>query len=262
MKIAIIGGTGVYDSSILDEASEITVDTKYGHISLIKGTRNKNEVFFLQRHGKNHKLIPSKVNYKGNIMALKNLGVDLIISTAAVGGINHCSPLDFVILDQFIDFTKNRSASFFDEENSGVLHVDMTEPYCKNVRKQLINSFKNVDVTPIEKGTYVCTEGPRFETPAEIQMYKILGGDVVGMTNVPEVVLAREASICYATIALVTNYASGISENQLTHKEVGENMLKMSKTLKMALEDFLDTISYDYTKCSCRNSQREINSLK
>ncbi|WP_138204682.1 S-methyl-5'-thioinosine phosphorylase [Haloimpatiens lingqiaonensis] len=262
MKIGIIGGTGVYDSSFIENTMNHHIHTKYGEISYLKGNRNDKEVFFIERHSSGHKLIPSNVNYKGIISALKELNVDLIISTAAVGGINNCGVGDFVLLSDFMDFTKNRSYSFFDEEGAGVVHVDMTEPYCNEIRNRLINAFNAFNVPVVQKGTYICTEGPRFETPAEINMYKMLGGDVVGMTNVPEVILAREASLCYATIALVTNYAAGISNNSLTHKEVSENMNKMMGTLKKVLGYFLDHIELANWNCTCKNSLNELNSLK
>lgn len=262
MKIGIIGGTGVYDSSFIQCAKNDYINTKYGKIPFIKGFRGENEIFFLKRHSNGHKLIPSNVNYKGNINAMKELNVDLIISTAAVGGINNCTVGDFVILDEFIDFTKNRSCSFFDEKDAGVAHVDMSEPYCPEVRNALINSFKTLKANLVEKGTYVCTEGPRFETPAEINMFKLLGGDVIGMTNVPEVILAREASLCYATVALVTNMAAGISKNPLTNKEISDNMDKMVIVLKKALIHFIDNVNIHDFKCDCKNSLDELNSLK
>lgn len=261
MKIGIIGGTGVYDNSFIDNARQITVETAYGSIDLTKGTRKNKEVYFLERHSKGHKLIPSMVNYKGNITALKQLGVDYIISTAAVGGINNCKVGDFVIIDQFIDFTKNRSCTFFDEPEKGVVHVDMTNPYCKTLRDFIIKGFKKCNAPLVEKGTYVCTEGPRFETPAEISMYKLLGADVVGMTNVPEVILAKESAICYATIGLVTNYSAGISKTPLTNKEVNENMSKLSSTLKEALKVIIDSLTLDKI-CDCNNSLKELNTLK
>lgn len=261
MKIAIIGGTGVYDSSFMENPCEITVKTPYGEINMLKGIRTNNEIYFLERHTKGHKLIPSKVNYKGNIYALKTLQIDFIIGTAAVGGINNCKLGDFVILDQFIDFTKNRDYTFFNEENSGLVHVDMTEPYCKTIRNSLINSLETLNIPYVKSGVYVCTEGPRFETPAEISMYKQLGADVVGMTNVPEVILARESALCYATIALVTNYAAGISKTPLTQKEVNDNMLEMSKNLKKTIIYFIDHME-NKRQCSCNTALAELNNLK
>lgn len=261
MKIAIIGGTGVNDSSFIENSCQISVNTTYGEIDLIKGNIENTEVYFMERHSKGHKLIPSKVNYKGNITALKMLGIDYIVSTAAVGSINNCKVGDFVILDDFIDCTKNRSCTFFDQGNAGIAHVDMSKPYCATIRKSLIQAFNKTGTSVIENGTYVCTEGPRFETPAEISMYKLLGADVVGMTNVPEVVLAREAALCYATVALVTNYAAGISKNPLTTREVNDNMCNMNEKLKNALQYFIKNISNEKI-CNCNSSLDEINTIK
>lgn len=261
MKIGIIGGTGVYDSSFMNNNENLELDTPYGKVQVIKGNRGDKEIYFLERHSKGHKLIPSKVNYKGNIYALKSLNVDYVISTAAVGSINNCNIGDFVILNDFIDFTKNRSYTFFDEENRGVVHVDMTEPYCKTVRTMLIEALQYTKATIVKNGTYVCTEGPRFETPAEISMYKKLGADVVGMTNVPEVILAREAALCYATVALVTNYAAGISKTSLTHKEVSDNMNKMMSTLKEAFIYLIDHATLSKA-CNCTEALKELNTLK
>lgn len=261
MKIAVIGGTGVNKSSFMENPEVIKVKTPYGEIEVTKGMRKGKELFFLQRHSKGHTLIPSKVNYKGNIYALKMLNADYIIATAAVGAINNCHTGDFVLIDQFIDFTKNRSCTYFDEGNKGVVHVDMSEPYCPTVREMLKKSFEKLKIDYVPKGTYVCTEGPRFETPAEIQMYKMLGGDVVGMTNVPEVILARESALCYATIALVTNYAAGISKKVLTHKEVNKVMADMGEKLNAVLADFIDNANLNKI-CSCKDALKELNSLK
>lgn len=261
MKFAVIGGTGVTDSSFSECLKQLTVDTAFGSIELLYAERGENQIFFLERHAKGHTLTPSQVNYKGNIYALKKLGIDFVIATTAVGGIQNCDVGDFVILDQFIDFTKNRDATYFDEKGTGVVHIDMTEPYCSTLRHALEISMKKLNLNFVRKGTYVCMEGPRFETPAEINMLKIIGGDVVGMTNVPEVVLARELGLCYATISLVTNYAAGISKGELTHKEVLENMDKMAEDLKNVLFDVIDNGDLEI-KCNCRNSLEELNILK
>lgn len=261
MKFAVIGGTGVTDSSFSECLKQIKVDTAFGSIELLSAERGENQIFFLERHTKGHTLTPSQVNYKGNIYALSKLGVDFVIATTAVGGIQNCDIGDFVILDQFIDFTKNRDSTYFSEKGNGVVHIDMTEPYCNTLRVALENSMKKLNVKYVPKGTYVCMEGPRFETPAEINMLKIIGGDVVGMTNVPEVVLARELGLCYATISLVTNYAAGISKTELTHREVLDNMENMAEDLKKVLFDVIDNGDLDI-KCNCKNSLAEINVLK
>jgi 5'-methylthioadenosine phosphorylase len=260
-KIAIIGGTGVGTDEFFRDKKEITVITPYGDVKVIKALYNENTIYFVERHGKGHCLPPHKVNYAANIYALKLLNVDRIFATAAVGSIyKDIEPGTFVIIDQFLDFTKNRISTFFNGEN-GVVHIDMTEPYCIEARKTLIDCCKNLNIKHLVKGTYVCTEGPRFENKAEINMYKILGGQVVGMTNYPEVVLAREAGLCYAAAAMVTNYCTGISDEPLTQKEVADNMKLMSLNLRKLILSAIDNIP-EIKSCSCRNAAAELGSLK
>ena len=190
---------------------------------------------FLPRHGTGHSVPPHRINYQANIWGMRALGVEAIIATAAVGSLNpEMRPGDFVFVDQFIDFTKNRRQTFFDGRENGVAHLDFTEPYCPALRKTMAAAAGELRARPgaefafHEKGVYICTEGPRFETPAEIRAYALLGADVVGMTSYPEVALAREAGICYATIAMVTNLAAGMAGGRLTHEEVLEVMAKTS----------------------------------
>ena len=211
--IAIIGGTGVCDIKMLKNAKEHHMDTFYGTIHYVRGTYEGKELIFLPRHGKTHSIPPHLINYRGNMLGLKRLGVTAVISTTAVGSLNRdFKPNEFVLPDQFLDFTKSRHTSFFDGGENGVVHVDMTEPYCPTLRRTIMAAADELGGYALHNGgTYVCTEGPRFETPAEIKMYEKLGGDLVGMTNVPEVCLAREAEICYATVSMVTNFAAGIS---------------------------------------------------
>ncbi|NLA27102.1 MAG: S-methyl-5'-thioinosine phosphorylase, partial [Firmicutes bacterium] len=212
MKIAIIGGTGLYENPYLEEAREIIVETAYGAALLCSGRYRGKEIYFLARHGRRHGVPPHMVNYRANIAALKDLEIDAVISTAAVGSMRQgMPPGSRVVIDQFIDFTKSRPSTFHDKGGDEVVHIDMTVPYCPEIRKAILRAGEKLKEPLIDGGCYVCTEGPRFETPAEIKMLAHLGSDLVGMTNVPEVVLAREAGLCYATIALVSNFAAGIS---------------------------------------------------
>ncbi|MDY6825841.1 MAG: S-methyl-5'-thioadenosine phosphorylase [Bacillota bacterium] len=221
INIGVIGGSGVYDQNFIDKISAVEVDTAYGKVLMHSGEYRERRVFFLARHGGKHSVPPHMVNYRGNIAALKKMSVSAIISTAAVGTIRKdMPPHSMVVIDQFIDFTKNRPSTFYDGREGTVVHVDMSEPYCPLLRQAFLRAGKRVSQELIDGGCYVCTEGPRLETPAEIEMFKKWGGDLVGMTSVPEVVLAREAGICYATIALPTNYAAGISEILITHEDV------------------------------------------
>ena len=162
-----------------------------------------------------------------------------------------------VLIDQFLDFTKGRPSTFFEGGPAGVIHVDYTEPYCPEIRGVALEAAAELGYKAHDHGVYVCTEGPRFETPAEIQMFAKLGGDLVGMTNVPEVVLAREAGICYATISMVTNYAAGIAEGVLTHEEVVALMAENNERLKQLLMLVLIAMPSE-RKCRCREAVPDV----
>lgn len=243
MDLAIVGGTGVYNPEILIDIRNETVATPYGNVELKIGCYKGKEVAFLARHGWSHSVPPHKVNYRANIWALREIGAVRVIATSAVGSLRReMQPGDFVVLDQFLDFTKSREGTFFEGGEKGFEHLDYTEPYCSEMRQLLISSARALGYRCHERGCYVCTEGPRFETAAEIRAFAMLGGDVVGMTNVPEVVLAREAGLCYGVVAMVTNYAAGISPSPLTHKEVVEVMEQNSRRLGALLMRAIDTL--------------------
>jgi len=239
--IAVIGGTGVYDPDMLEDVQQEVISTSYGEVRLTRGRFQGRPVAFMPRHGGDHSVPPHRINYRANIAALHQLGTKRIIATAAVGSLNpDFKPGSMVIVDQFIDFTKSRVSTFYEGDERGVIHTDVTEPYCPELRKALFEAATSTGPHVFDRGTYVCTEGPRFETAAEIKMYSILGGDVVGMTTVPEAVLARELGICYATVAMVTNFAAGISPNKLTHEEVvsfmQSNIIRLRKVITTAIE--------------------------
>jgi 5'-methylthioadenosine phosphorylase len=249
-RLAIIGGTGFYKMSSAPLKEKREVDTKYGHVTVYVYTSQCGQEFvFLPRHGEGHARSPSHVNYRANIMALKQLGVDRIIAVCSVGSLRkEIKPGDFVLVDQFLDFTKSRPSTFYDEDGT-VVHTDVTNPYCSEIGDCIKCSPAN-GITLHGKGTYVCTEGPRFETAAEIRMFAMLGGDVVGMTAVPECVLARELGICYACIAVVTNFAAGIGDRPLTHGEVIEEMSRMQDVLNKYVVDCLSGIP-EKRSCTC-----------
>lgn len=258
VDLAVIGGTGVYRADMLEKAKEVDVETSYGKVSLLTGQYKGRNVAFLARHGKGHSVPPHLVNYRANIQALKNLGAKRVIATAAVGSLNEkMEPMDFVLIDQFLDFTKTRKSTFFEGGPQGVLHLDVTEPYCPEIRKFLLETCRELGIKAHEGGCYVTTEGPRFETPAEIKMFKLLGGDLVGMTSVPEVVLAREAGLCYATVAMVTNYAAGISPNPLSHGEVLDAMNTLSANISRLIMKAIEGIPLE-GNCSCRHGAAEL----
>ncbi len=251
IKLAIIGGTGVYDPAMLENLENMEVETRYGTALLAKGYYQGEEVAFLARHGTRHGTPPHRVNYRANIAALVKLGVERVIATAAVGSLNEKMPPGaMVLLGQFLDFTKGRESTFFDGGEAGVVHTDVTEPYCPELNRALLSAAKKAGLNLTDGAVYVCAEGPRFETPAEISMFKLLGGDLVGMTNVPEVVLAREAGLCYSTVALSTNFAAGISPNVLTHREVLEVMAGNTGNVRTLLAEVIGTLNKD-RNCDC-----------
>ncbi len=209
-KIGIIGGSGLYKMEALEDVAEVNIDTPFGSPSdaLIVGKIEGINVAFLARHGRNHHLTPSELPFRANIYAMKQLGVEYLISASAVGSLKEAAkPLDMVIPDQFIDRTKNRISTFFGEGIVG--HIAFGEPICPNLAKILgdaVESLQLADVTLHRGGTYVCMEGPAFSTKAESHLYRSWDATIIGMTNLPEAKLAREAEIAYATLALVTDY--------------------------------------------------------
>jgi 5'-methylthioadenosine phosphorylase len=209
-RIGIIGGSGLYKMDALKDVQEVQVDTPFGSPSdaLILGTLEGARVAFLARHGRHHHLMPSELPFRANIYAMKKLGVEYIISASAVGSLKaEVKPLDLVVPDQFIDRTKNRISTFF---GSGIVaHVGFGDPICSKLAGILAEAIASLDlpnVTLHRGGTYVCMEGPAFSTKAESHLYRSWGGTVIGMTNLPEAKLAREAEIAYATLALATDY--------------------------------------------------------
>ncbi len=207
VTIGIIGGSGLYHMAGLTETQEVRVKTPFGDPSdaIVIGTLEGRRVAFLSRHGRGHRLSPSEINYRANICALKMLGVERIISVSAVGSLREdFPPLDFLIPDQFFDRTRGRTATFF---GGGVVaHVGFDKPTCPQLSAQLADACDRAGVKVHRGGTYVCMEGPQFSTLAESHTYRQLRFDVIGMTDVTEAKLAREAEICYATFALITDY--------------------------------------------------------
>ncbi|QIR39705.1 S-methyl-5'-thioadenosine phosphorylase [Tolypothrix sp. PCC 7910] len=209
-QIGIIGGSGLYKMDALKDIEEVQVDTPFGSPSdaLILGRLDGTKVAFLARHGRNHTLLPSELPFRANIYAMKQLGVKYLISASAVGSLKaEAKPLDMVIPDQFIDRTKNRISTFFGE--GIVAHIAFGDPVCHNLAGVLADAIASLnlpEVTLHRGGTYVCMEGPAFSTKAESNLYRSWGATVIGMTNLPEAKLAREAEIAYATLALVTDY--------------------------------------------------------
>lgn len=261
-KTAIIGGTGVYDPYLIDGMEERLIATPYGEAKVITGQFQGTEVAFLARHGEKHSVPPHLINYRANIMALKMLGVQNIIATAAVGSLHfEFKPGNIILADQFLDFTRCRPSTFYEGGERGVVHCDMTAPYCRELRQALVKAGAEHGVELNNGGTYVCTEGPRFETAAEIAMFKQLGGHMVGMTSVPEVCLARELGICYANISIVTNFAAGISPGVLTHSEVLEMMKHSLGDIRKIMMESLKYID-EKAPCDCGSILNEPGVMK
>jgi len=206
-EIGIIGGTGLYDPKLFKKPEEVTLETPYGAPSdaITVAELDGRCVAFLPRHGKKHTIRPTDVNSRANIFALKKLGVQYILASSTVGSLREeYKPGDVVFVDQFIDRTTRREESFYTQNR--VCHISVAEPMCPELRKILISTARKAKISAHSTGTYVCIEGPRFSTKAESRMFRTWGADVVGMTLVPECVLAREAEVCYASIAMVTDY--------------------------------------------------------
>ncbi|MDM7273868.1 S-methyl-5'-thioadenosine phosphorylase [Sulfurihydrogenibium azorense] len=269
--LGIIGGSGLYDVEGLKIIEEVSVSTPFGDPSdkyILAEYKGKKAVF-LPRHGKGHKYPPHLINYRANIWGFRKLGVNKILSISAVGGINPLlKPGDFVISDQFIDFTKSRISTFYegilskeddtdfqDEvkqflKDKRVVHIDVTNPFCPHMRSLIKDICEEKGYRHHTKGCYVATEGPRLETSAEIKMLSLIGGDIVGMTLVPEIVLARELNIHFASVNIVTNLAAGISQHNLTSEEVIDMMKEKTEDIKHLILEFIDKLPQQLN-CSC-----------
>jgi 5'-methylthioadenosine phosphorylase len=252
-RIAVIGGSGL--ENLLQDTRQIRVGTPYGPAPLISiGAVAKEEVVFLPRHGPKHDLPPHKVNYRANLHALKQLGVERIIATNAVGGINpQCNPGDLSVPEDILDMTKSRPGTFFD--SSPVTHVDVSQPYCPELRRALLDSSKVVKVKVWGSSVLVATEGPRYETPAEIRAYERMGGDLVGMTGAPEAFLARELEMCYSTLCFISNRAAG-RQAKLSAVEVMEIGRRTMPEIVSMIRGAVEIIPSKRT-CPCATARQQ-----
>lgn len=249
---AIIGGTGVEGLEYGGGMEKIS--TPYGEVTVDIIDYKGSQIAFLARHGRNHAEPPHKINYRANLWAMQAIGVKYVLATCAVGSCNrNLRPGEMVILKDFIDFTRCRPATFFDGQD-GVIHVSMADPYCRNLRNNLVKFAAQADVPIKGEAVYVCTEGPRLETAAEIKMYHMLGGDVVGMTDVPEVVLAKELKICYAAVGIITNWCTGFGAES-GQEEILAAVAKNKSLLTELYMDILATAGLDQEHCQCRTSE-------
>jgi 5'-methylthioadenosine phosphorylase len=252
LKIGIIGGSGLYSMAGLTDTREVRVKTPFGDPSdaIIIGTLEGKRVAFLARHGRGHVFSPSDINYRANICALKMLGVERIISVSAVGSLrDDLPPLDFLIPDQFFDRTRGRVATFF---GIGIVaHVGFDKPTCTHLSAHLAEACDRAGVKAHRGGTYVCMEGPQFSTLAESQTYRQLRFDVIGMTNLTEAKLAREAELCYATIAMITDYDCWHPQHDaVTVSEVIENLNRNTSNVQRVLHEAVAQLP-ENRACKC-----------
>lgn len=255
VTVGVIGGSGLYDIEGLTSTRSIRVRTPFGSPSdaITVGSLEGIRVAFLSRHGQGHLLNPSGINYRANIFALKSLGVSHVISISAVGSMKESiHPGDVVVPDQFIDLTKRRTSTFFDD--GVVAHVAFGEPVCAELAQVLLSAGEKVGANVHRSGTYLCMEGPQFSTKAESRLYRQWGVDVIGMTNMPEAKLAREAELCYATLALVTDYDCWHETEEAVTVEavlgtLHRNVALAKQILRSAMPSFANPID-----CPCHRS--------
>lgn len=243
------------DPSLFAASKRVVEITPYGPAIFFLGYVDEIQVAFLPRHGVLHGIPPHKVNYRANVWTLWRAGVRQILATAAVGGIDPgLGQGDLVVVDQCIDFTRGRPSTFADGMSSPVRHVDFTHPYCNRLRGLILQACANTGAGAVSRGCYVCAEGPRFESPAEIEMFRKLGGSVVGMTGMPEAALAKEAGLCYATLCTVTNAAAGLGHARLSHEEVVRRMEGSRGRVLEVIRETVRLASRDgqALSCSCR----------
>jgi len=255
-KIGVIGGSGLYDMEELKNRDELEIDTPFGKPSdkYITGTLSEKEVVFLPRHGRGHKLSPSEINYCANIYGMKKLGVEWIISVGAVGSLkDNVHPLDIVIPDQFFDRTnQGRKCSFFGD--GVVAHISFANPVCPDLSRILYETVKKIGLMVYAGGTYLNMEGPAFSTKAESFFYRKMGFDVIGMTNLLEAKLAREAEICYGTMAMITDYDCWRETEEIVNaKAIIANLNKNSENAKKIIKEAIKEIPSE-RKCECANA--------
>jgi 5'-methylthioinosine phosphorylase len=241
--LAIIGGTGLYSLGILEVHKREVVETPYGSPSgaVTHGSLFGNEVLFLPRHGYSHAVPPHQINYRANLWALRELGANKILAIAAVGGIHETMlPARLSLPNQLIDYTWGRVGTFYEGDNEDVVHIDFTNPYCEQLRTHLLNAASSLGLEIINGGTYGATQGPRLETAAEIKRMERDGCDMVGMTGMPEAALARELDLCYATCAVIANWAAGKFDGVITMEEIEANLKKGLLDLGRLLEALMN----------------------
>ena len=254
-RVGIIGGSGLYEIPGLTLREERDIETPFGMPSApyMIGEMDGSELIFLARHGMHHNIAPHRINYRANIRGFRDLGVERIIAVCASGGINSSMPPgSIVVLDQVVDLTQGaRSSTFYDGHE--VVHIDFTDPFCPELRGALLTASERSGTGAIDGGTYVCVNGPRLESRAEIRHFASMGADVVGMTAMPEAALAREDELCLANITVVTNTAAGMSGVKLTTREVVETMRRSTERVKSLIREALPLVPPG-RGCPCKDA--------
>jgi 5'-methylthioadenosine phosphorylase len=258
VKLAVIGGTGIYDIESLTDVEEVKPTTPFGEPSdvIVVGTLSGRRVAFLPRHGRGHRISPGELNSRANIHALKSLGVKHIVSISACGSLRQdYAPRHIVIPDQIFDRTRGRPLSFFG--NGLVAHISFAEPFCHYLSDWLDRAVKATRATVHKGGAFVTIEGPRFSTKAESKVFRQWGMDIIGMTAVPEAQLAREAEMCYATMAHVTDYDVWHEvEEGVTVEAIVQNLMANAKITKQAIEILAETLPEEHD-CTCHHALRD-----
>ena len=252
-EIGIVGGTGVYDPDIFQDVKDVKVFTPYGPPSpfVSIGYYKDLRIAFIPRHGRDHSIPPHRINYRANIFALKQLGVKRIISVSSVGSLQEqFKPGHFIFPDQFIDRTKRREDTFF--EGAQVAHVSSADPFCPEIRKELTGAAEKNAIAAHDKATYVCIEGPRFSSRSESKLFRQWGADIVGMTMYPEVILAREAELCYACLAMVTDYDVW-ADKPVTAEEVSRVMKTNVQNAKKIILEVISNMPRE-RNCACNHA--------
>ena len=253
LSIGIIGGSGLYDMAELTDRDEVRLETPFGDPSgpYITGTLRGRRVAFLARHGAGHTLTPSELNFRANIYGFKSLGVERILSASAVGSLRaDIAPLHLVVPDQFIDRTRGRVSTFFGDGIAG--HIAFADPVCGTLARLLHDSAVETGATVHRGGTYVCMEGPAFSTRAESHLYRSWGASIIGMTNLQEAKLAREAEICYATLALVTDYDCWHADHDhVTVEMVIDNLTQNARTAQQVIAAVVGALAPGERTCAC-----------
>jgi len=244
-KIAIIGGTGLTSIKGFEITGREIVQTPFGEPSgpLVQGILAGHNVYFLPRHGAGHTIPPHKINYRANIWALKEAGIEMVIAVNAVGGIrDDMQPGTLIIPDQVIDYTVSRTNTFFEEGLKQVVHIDFTNPFCEDLRQSIIAAAEAGSIEIIKEGTYAATQGPRLETTAEVNRLEKDGCHLIGMTCMPEAALAREQELCYASISVVANLAAGRGTEELTMDVIEKNLNTGMERARQLLEAVIPTL--------------------